>query len=454
MAITKKTFRYYYWLLKEFIRKNVRLIVVSFIISFLFIIAFISLSPSIQSLVSLRSDKIGLVGAYDFNSLPDDIINKISNGLVYVDEKGDIIPVLASSWEVRQDGKFYRFHLKDGLIWDDGKKFAATDISYQFKDITVKVVDQRTIDFTLKMPLSIFPTYLRKPLIRYPLIGIGNLYHVSSFKSKFGSLTELTLEPNKKDLATIKYLFYKNEEQMVTAYKLGEINQFFVNKKSIADSYASWKNTTVDKSIDYTQLMTLFFNNNNQLLQQKDVKDALHTAIDYSKLNDKGEVALGPIQPISWAYNPDLKKNVYDPENSSKIIKKYVEASQSAQLNLVTYYDYYDIGDEIATDFKNAGLSVNLNVASFTQQGNFDFLLALWKVPSDPDQYFFWHSTQTQGNIGNYKNVKIDKLLEDGRNTLSIADRKKIYLDYQRIMQDDPPAIFLYYPYIYTIKRK
>ncbi len=82
------------------------------------------------------------------------------------------------------------------------------------------------------------------------------------------------------------------------------------------------------------------------------------------------------------------------------------------------------------------------------------FLIAYWKVPSDPDQYYFWHSTQKQGNIGNYQNMKIDKILEDGRDTISIEMRKKIYDNYQKIIMDDPPGIFLYYPYIYIITRK
>ena len=54
--------------------------------------------------------------------------------------------------------------------------------------------------------------------------------------------------------------------------------------------------------------------------------------------------------------------------------------------------------------------------------------LAYLKVPIDPDQYYFWHSTQTQSNIGNYNNVKVDKLLEDGRSTVDIEEREKIYI--------------------------
>lgn len=459
--LSKKTFRYYYWLVKEFFSKHVKLIAISFFISFLFIIGVISLSPYLEGFLSTQNRIIGLVGTYDFNSIPEEITNQISNGLIYISEKGEIIPALATSWEVRNDGKEYRFHLKNNLIWDNGKKFIASDINYSFMDIRTKPVDDKTIDFFLTKPLPIFPTYLRKPLIKYPLVGIAGLYHVNQIKTKYGYITEIALEPNKKDLPSLTYRMYNDETQLLAAYKKGEINEFSVTKKSLADTFISWKNTKIEQTIDYSQLMTLFFNNNGELLKQKDpaeqkeIKGAVISAIDQSIFNNLGEIATGPIQPISWAYNPNLKKNVYDPDVAQKLLKKDVFASsQSAQFNFVTYFDYYDVADQIVNELKSAGLPVNLVISSPDKQNNFDFLLALWKVPLDPDQYYFWHSTQTEGNIGGYKNVKIDKLLEDGRNNLSLQDRKQIYFEYQKIMQDDPPADFLYYPYVYTIKRK
>ena len=65
----------------------------------------------------------------------------------------------------------------------------------------------------------------------------------------------------------------------------------------------------------------------------------------------------------------------------------------------------------------------------------------------------FWHSTQTATNITGYANVKIDKLLEDGRQELDPAKRKSIYADFQRYLTEDVPAIFMYYPNSFTVTR-
>lgn len=449
----KKIFRYYYWLFLEFVKKYSRLILMSFFIGFISLIGFLSVSPYLK-LIFNKQEIIGLVGNYDFTNLPDEVMTKVSNGLVTVNEKGEIIPVLANSWEVKDQGKQYRFYLKNNLLWNDDKKFSASDINYQFNDVKIKVIDKNVIDFYLNKPLAIFPTYLNKPLIRPPLIGIAGFYKLGRFKILNGSLKELTLAPNTKDLLTIKYKFYNNESDLVTAYKRGEINEMTLTKKSVADTFANWKNSRIVKSVDYTRLLTLFFNNQNKAFANKDIKNAFSMMIDYQKLAELGEIARGPIPPISWAYNPNLKTSTYNIETATKIVKKEIEATESAQLNLLTSYDYYDAADSIAAEIKKTGLKIDINMISYDLPDNFDLLLVFWKVPQDPDQYYFWHSTQKDGNIGNYKNVKIDKLLEDGRSTISIEEREKIYQEFQKIIQDDPPALFLYYPYVYTIKRK
>ncbi len=454
MLSPKKTIRYYYWVVVEFTKKHLRLILLSFLLSFIFVIGIISLSPYFENLFASRQEIIGLAGQYDFNNLPDEVLNKISNGLVYVDEKGEIIPVLSTSWEVKDGGKVYRFHLRDGLLWNNGKPFSANQIDYQFKDVEAKAIDAKTIDFILKKPLGIFPTYLSKVIIRYPLIGVAGLYRVNDVKTQYGNITTISLEPNKKDIPAITYKFYTNESDLVTAYKKGEVTQISTTKKSIADTFTGWKNTKVIKSIDYTRLMTLFFNLDNNFLKDKDVRNAIISAIDLSKFTGDGEIAKGPIPPTSWAYNPNLQAPVYDRDNASKILRKAGSASKSAQLNLITYYDYYDIADQLVHDLSAAGLKVSLNIVNYDKPNNFDMLLSFWKVPLDPDQYYFWHSTQQQGNISNYKNVKIDKLLEDGRSTIILNDRKNIYFEFQKVIQDDSPAVFLYYPSIYTIERK
>lgn len=454
MLSRNKKLRYYYWLVLEFTRKNARLILLSFLLSIFSIISIISLSPYLINYTTAQRTIVGMVGTYELTNLPDEIMSNISNGLIYINEKGEIVPILAQSWEQIDNGKEYRFHLKKNLYWNDGSKFTAQQINYSFKDVQVQAINDYTIVFKLKNPLPIFPTYLTTPIIKDRLTGVAGLYKVDRIKSKYGIVKELYLAPNRDELPILVYKFFDSETKLIDSYKLGEINQMMITKKTVADAFTNWKNTEITKSIDHSRLLTLFFNMDKELLKEKDLRQAVAMSIDKQEILELGEEAVGPIPPFSWAYNPLLKKTQYNPDLAKKILGKYTEGSASASITIDTYYDYLDIAETIKESIERTGVKVKLNTLTLEQPAGYDLLLAYWKVPLDPDQYYFWHSTQTQGNITHLKNVKIDKLLEDGRNKLNIGERTKIYHNFQKVIVDEVPAYFLFYPYVYTVKRK
>lgn len=454
MSNVKKTIRYYYWFIVEYVKKHLKLIILSFFLTFFALISFVSLSPYLSGFLTQKQKVIGYVGSFNANSLPEEITAKISNGLVFINEKGDVIPVIAGAWRVSEDQKTYYFHLKDNLFWDDGKEISAFDIKYLFKDVAYKPLDKNTLEFKLTKPLQIFPTFLKIPIIKFPFVGIGGLYKAEQYKTQYGVIKELALSPNRSGLPYLKYKFYDTETHMVSAYKRGEINEFSTTKKSIATLFSNWKNSQVNQTVDYSRLLTLFYNTNNPLLKPKEIRQAINTSFKFKDFEDDGKIAIGPIPPTSWAYNTDLKPPTYEPDSAEKMVKKSLTASQSANIILSTYFDYLEPAEEISEFLRQIGLNPNLTVISSERPSDFDLLLAFLRVPQDPDQYFFWHQTQTDGNIGSYKNVKIDKLLEDGRSTLSPKQRKKIYEEFQKNIIDDPPAAFIYFPYIYTISRK
>jgi len=452
MPSFKKTIRYSWWLLIEFVKKYLKLILLSFFLSFLFIIIAISLFPYLNILFFQKKEVVGIVGDYDINYLPEEIKTKISNGMFYLNQKGELIPLLISRWEKSKDGLTYRFYLKTNLVWNDGKKLEAADINYDFIDITRRVIDTKTIEFQLKNPLEIFPIYLAEPIIRYPGIGIGGRYFISNMKVNQGKLQSLVLLPQEKELPVLIYRFFRSETQMITAYKTGKINKMKLTKKAVADYFKPWKNSRVIKQVDYSKILTLFFNFKKDWLKDKDVRQAILSAINLANFNEFGEIALTFISPYSFAYNPYLKRPIYDPEGAKKILKKTFSSPKDS-LKLITYWDHYDIADSIANDLKEANAPVNLEVIGYEKPHDFDLFLAYLQIPKDPDQYYFWHSTQKQSNISNYQNLKVDKLLEDGRSTLDIKKRKEIYYKLQEIIQNDPPAIFIFFPYVYTIER-
>ena len=142
-----------------------------------------------------------------------------------------------------------------------------------------------------------------------------------------------------------------------------------------------------------------------------------------------------------------------DLETAKKILSKSPLASSSSELILTTQPSQLKSAQLIVDAWNKIGVNSRVKVDS-TIPADFQILLRSLPIPPDPDQYLYWQSTQENTNISNYSSPKIDKLLEDGRKTLDIDARKKIYSDFQFYLVDDAPAIFLYYPKLYTIKRK
>lgn len=88
---------------------------------------------------------------------------------------------------------------------------------------------------------------------------------------------------------------------------------------------------------------------------------------------------------------------------------------------------------------------------------DYEILLFGEVLGSIPDHFPFWHSSQKKDpglNLSSYENKKADEFLEKGRESTSSEEQKKNYEQFQDILIEEAPAIFLYTPdYFYLTKK-
>ena len=60
------------------------------------------------------------------------VYGNIFEGLVKIDQNGNVQPGLALSWDISVDGRSYVFYLAEGVTFHDGTEFHANDIKYSF----------------------------------------------------------------------------------------------------------------------------------------------------------------------------------------------------------------------------------------------------------------------------------------------------------------------------------
>lgn len=454
MKSFQKKLRQYYWLVTSFTKKNFKFIVISCVAAFFGIVFIVNFFPLFSAVLSSGSKTVGLVGQHPLQSPPAEVTSLISSPLITIDAKGDIVPVLANSWEVLNEGKTYRFHLRNDLLWHDGNQFSASDINYNFQGVTQKPIDDFTIDFNLSQPLTIFPIYLVRPVIKTPLVGVAGKYKVQSLKATKNIIDAVHLSPISRDDPYITFKFYKTEEELITAYQRGSITSFTTPNAATAEKFSSWKNTDIERAIDYSQITSVFFNTSKDFFKERDVRKGIAQAVP--EVTKYGVTAKSPIPPTSWAYNDAVKETHVNLDKAKTLLEKNLTSSDSGKITLYTFYDYINLADEMKFNLSQVGLTLNLKIISAVSQlpSDYDLFLTAWSPPSDPDQYFFWHSTQENTNVTKFNNAKIDKLLEDGRRIINNNQRKKVYDDFQKTITDEQPAVFLYHPYIYTISRK
>lgn len=60
-------------------------------------------------------------------------ISHAFEGLIARDKNNKAVPGMAKNWDVSSDGMKYTFHLKDGILWSDGKPVVAADFVYAWR---------------------------------------------------------------------------------------------------------------------------------------------------------------------------------------------------------------------------------------------------------------------------------------------------------------------------------
>jgi peptide/nickel transport system substrate-binding protein len=399
--------------------------------------------------LSRGTQRIGITGRYKVTDLPASVVTDISEGLTTTDASGQVLPALATNWEVTNEGKTWIFHLSQDKYWQDGKKVTAEAVNYNFEGVTVEKPDETTIVFTLKDPFSPFGSVVSTPVFKKGLLGTGK-WKVTNLSLVSGYVERMTLKDKEGNKKIIK--FYPTEDRTKLAFKLGEVDilKEIIDPQPLSD----WKTAQVDSTVNQNRFVALFFNTKDPSLNkdQKELRQALSYGID--KTQFEGDRALGPISPNSWTYNSQIKAYDYDPIRAKELLAKLPdEARESINIKISTTSVLLPIAEKIINDWEEIGIKSSVQVVSTFPQ-EYQTFLAIYDIPKDPDQYATWHSTQKSTNISKYENPRIDKLLEDGRLELDTAKRKKIYLDFQRYLLEDIPAVFLYHPLSYTVTRK
>lgn len=107
--------------------------------------------------------------------------------LIWIEANSEIVPHLAKSWDISDDGLTYTFHLRDDVKFHDGSILNADDVVFSFERMmtlgrsfaylftgyveSATAVDDTTVEVKLSAPLGSFiSTLLRLPIVNKDLV--------------------------------------------------------------------------------------------------------------------------------------------------------------------------------------------------------------------------------------------------------------------------------------------
>ncbi|NUU62503.1 nickel ABC transporter substrate-binding protein [Paenibacillus sp. JW14] len=357
----------------------------------------------------------------------------IYDGLVEYGEKGEILPALAESWEISEDGKVYTFHLRKGVKFSDGTDLNAAAVKFSFerwiKDPanslniatamqSLEAVDDLTIRMTFNKAYYPFltelsfarPVRIISPSAVEPAgdpdgtfvkaIGTG-AWMAESYKTDQEAV--LVRNPyywgEKPKLAKIILKVIPDPQSRVLALQNGSVDLAGgqLGKIPVESLPVLQKDSTLSvQEAPGTNSHFLAFNGNNPVLQDVKVRQAINLAINKKSIVQDlmggiGKEAKG-LFPQTVPYVTEANSTWYgfEPEQAKALLAKagysdtdgdgiVDKAGVPLTLNFVLqeseFPEWKSIGELIQSELKDIGIDVKLQVLE--PNAYYD---ALWKT--------------------------------------------------------------------------
>lgn len=431
-------------------------------------------------------------------------------GLFKLVENNRLVPDMAQDWTVSDDGLIYTIRLRPDVRWHDGVPLTSRDVKFtidsildprnhsglrpQLKEIDrVEIVDDLTVRIVLSTPLSSLPIKLKAGIVPQHVlegknfntdpfshespVGTGPFRFVARKRGEY-FIYEANADyyGGRPAVDRLVYKFLPDPNVRLAQLIKGEVDVARLNPKDVA---AVRNNPDVEvRVLDSADFRVMMFNMNFPLFQDVRVRRAIQYATDRQALVDGallgyGVPGYGPLQMMDLS-SPDLPEFDNDPAAAEALLR---EAGWSPGADGILVRDgvrfsfplvaaandavRQDLATLLAGQLRRVGIEVKVQVKdwkAFTINEEPAVIIG-GGYADDADGNLYRYFSSRIGNEGtnfsNYRNERVDQLLEDARNSLDPEDRTRIYRELQHELVMDPPFNFLVYQqHIYGVRKE
>ncbi len=448
-------------------------------------------SASSDELVVVMGGEAVTLDPHGQNDQPSSRVRKqIYNTLVTQNEKMEVVPGLAESWEITDGGQTLTLELREGVKFHNGNDFNAEDVKFSLeralasahvKNIVqaidpngITIIDDYTVEIKMLYPFAPILAHLAHTAISIvdeeATIAGGDTYGqnpVGTGPYKFVSWT-----PGDSIVLT-RYDDYYGEKAKIKDVRMRVITENAARAIAVetGDAHIVYDIapndiSRIESNADLKMIRSgnfssayVGFNVQQEPFDDVRVRQAINLALDMDSIIEAvyfgaGSPSKGPIVEKVWAFNGDLPGYGYDVEAAKALM---VEAGYADGFETTVWVNdnqqRIDIAEIAQAQLAEIGITLNIEILEWaaylerTAAGEHEMFILGWvTVTGDPDYglYATFH-TESFGAAGNrsfYSNARVDELLTVGRTTGDPDARMAAYLEVQEIIFEDAPWIF------------
>lgn len=422
-------------------------------------------------------------------SIETNLINQIYDTLAIddpADPTGDMIPRVAESWDVSEDGLCYTFHLRQGVKFHDGSELTAEDVGFsldlcaasEYQGAMVdgmdrwEIVDPYTINVYTATPYA--------PFLRSVVdVPIGSkAYHDSVDEDtfaqspvgcgayKFAGHNEgdtITLEAfddyygGAPAIKNVTFKVIADVAAMSIGLQAGQLD-FAEIDASVLSTLESADGVGI-ATADSTGFTFIAMNTEIEPYNNAKFRQAINYAIDREALvtayaEGQGEVNSNLLTPEREGYSASQKQYTYDPDQARALLAECGYADGFDAGTFIVAEQYSLMAQIIQSDLEKVGVTCELEILEFNAyldrlfDGNYTMTCLQMSLEGDTQQVSL---ALTEAYIGMANNARwsdprVEELFARAVETVDEDERVAIYEEIFTIVQDEAVYCVLFNP--------
>lgn len=411
-----------------------------------------------------------------------EVLYNVFEGLVKPDKNGDMVPAVASDYDVSEDAKVYTFTLREGVKFHNGKEVTAEDIKYSiernagllesnpeplvsaFKKIeSVNIEDSSTVSVKLKEPYTELISFMTVAILPCDYenqatapVGTGPFKFVSYSPQqnfKIEKFDEYWSE--KPEMKAVEFRIVQNTDSVILDLQGGSIDIY----PYLTDSQSTELSTSMDIAVGNSNLtQALYLNHKNEYFKNPLVRKALYYAIDREEImslvsgGDGTMLGSALFSGFGKYYKDCSKDYTYNVEKAKELLKEAgYENGFTFKMTIPSNYQFHiSTGEVIVEQLKKIGVIAEIELIDWTSWVNdvytnrqFESTIIGIDAKLAPSDMMLRYTSDYSKNFCNYVNAEYDELCKKAIETVDDDKKAEYYHELQQILSDDAVAIFI-----------